>query len=70
MTVWFWSQWQDFALGCAVIYSGFILLGLGRWASVDAHGLAAQVCGTLATAFAGLALLWAAHLGDKWHLLP
>lgn len=62
---WLWSQWQDFAFGCAILFAGYVAIGLARWAWTAPRAFAAKLCGELALLCGILAVLWAAHLGEK-----
>ncbi len=55
---WLWSQWQDFALGCAGLFGLYIIVQIIDWARRDWHSLARVLCGELALVFALLVLLW------------
>ena len=63
---WLWSQFQVFALGVAFIFWGAVCIGAVRWAYVDPRGFGAKACGSLAWFFFLLAVLWLAHLSDKY----
>jgi hypothetical protein len=63
---WAWGELKDFALGCAIIFWVFAFIGLARMSRQDPLGMLRAICGGLAVVFATLALLWIAHLSDKY----
>jgi hypothetical protein len=63
---WLHEQFDDFALGVALIYGGTMFLGLVRQTWQDPRTMGARLCGVTAWFFALLAILWAAHLADKY----
>ena len=66
MASWLWSQFQDFALGIALISGATALIGLGGMLLTEPRQTAAKLCGSLAWFFTLLAVLWAARLSDKY----
>ena len=66
---WLWEQYCDFALGIAVIYGAYVLFDLACRFWQDPRGVGARICGSIAWFFTLLAILWAAHLSDKYHWL-
>jgi hypothetical protein len=67
---WLLQQWQDFALGVAVIFWMWVAVKVVVAFIKDWRASAAALCGQLALASAIVAGLWTAHLSDKWSLLP
>jgi hypothetical protein len=67
---WIWKQYQDFALGLAGIFWVMIAMKVVVAFIKDWRASAAALCGQLALVSAIVAGLWAAHLSDKWSLLP
>ena len=53
------------ALVLAVVYGAYLCFGLVRWAVADPRGFGHRVNGELALFFAGVALLWAAVVGER-----
>jgi len=60
------QQFQDFALGIALIFWGIALIGLVRMFRDEPRQTAAKLSGSLAWFFTLLAILWTAHLSDKY----
>jgi hypothetical protein len=63
---WLLQQYKDFALGTAVIFWVLFLIGIVRMFLADPRQTAAKLCGSLTWLFTMLAILWAAHLSDKY----
>ena len=63
---WLHEQFNDFALGVAIIVWCSALLGLIRLLCTEPRETARKLCGVAAWFFALLAILWAAHLSDKY----
>ena len=70
MLAYLWDMWCQAALMLAILTGIYLAFGLLRWAIADPRGFAYRLCGHLALAFGGLALLWAAVIGEKWGWLP
>ncbi len=68
--IWLWQQFQDFALGVALLFWAWVVLQVFAYARVAPRPAARIACGLAAYAFSLLAVLWAAHLGDKYQWLP
>ena len=66
MASWLWAQYKDFALGIAVIFWVFAIIGLLRMFIAEPRQTAAKLCGSLSWFCTLLAILWAAHLSDKY----
>ena len=58
--IWLQQQFEDFALGIAVIFWGFALIGLVRMFWTEPRQTAAKLCGSLAWFFTLLTILWVA----------
>jgi hypothetical protein len=63
---WLLQLYKDFALGTAVIFWVWVLLQVVGAFVTEPRQAAAKACGVLAWVFAMLAILWAAHLSDKY----
>ncbi len=63
---WLIQQWQDFALGLAVLFWVLVALRVVAAFFSNWRASAATLCGQLALLCAIVAGLWAAHLMDKW----
>jgi hypothetical protein len=63
---WLHQQYNDFTLGVALIFWGAVLVGLIRLLWTEPRQTARKLCGAAAWFFALLAILWAAHLSDKY----
>lgn len=63
---WLYQQFNDFAFGIAVIFWASAIIGLVRMFVTEPRQTAAKLCGSLAWFFTLLAILWAAHLSDKY----
>src|SRR5262245_37494715 len=57
---WLWAQYKD-ALGMAVSFWVFALIGVGWMFMAEPRQTAAKLCGSLAWLFTLLAILWASH---------
>ncbi len=63
---WLWPQYQHFALGIGLMFWVWVLIQIVRNSYVAPRAAARTACGVAAGVFTLLALLWAAHLGDKY----
>ncbi len=59
---------QTAALGIAGMFWAYVAVSLGRWLIRDPRQFGYVLCGELALLCGGLAILWAAHLSDKYGL--
>ncbi len=60
---WLVEQWGQFCFSGSLIV---IAIALGRWAVNEPRAFTRQLCGSLAWFFAIMAMLWMAHLSDKY----
>jgi hypothetical protein len=63
---WLHQEFNGFALGVALIFWGAVLLGLIRLFWTEPRQTGAKLCGIAAWFLALLAILWTAHLADKY----
>jgi hypothetical protein len=59
-----WELFCQAALALAIGTGVYVCFGLIRWAVADPRGFAYRLCGHLALAFGGLAILWLAVMGE------
>jgi cell division protein FtsW (lipid II flippase) len=61
-----WHQFGDLALVIAAVFWAWVIWRIIVWAKRSPRQFARTLCTELALLFGVLALLWAAHLSDKW----
>ena len=59
-----WELFGQAPLALAIGTGVYLCFGLLRWAIKDPRGFGYKLCGELALACAGLALLWLALMGE------
>jgi len=57
---WLWAQFQDFAFGIALIFSGTVLVAIIRGFATEPGETARKIAKTAAWAFSLLVILWVA----------
>jgi len=63
---WLWAQYEQVAISAAVAFWAWVLWRVVLAFVHNWRDAAAKLCGSLALLSAILALLWAAHLSDKY----